>query len=218
MPATQKRHRASAQRRRDSLLTAAAELSAEVGAGAVTHRAVAARAGVPLSTTSYFFGSIDELVTEALRVGSTGRFDRLRATEQAAVEQLQVSACEAIRTAVDGAMANPKAAEGDQIEFFLAAGRQEALRDEAAAMVDTFVDLVQDQLEEVDAPQAASAAWAIAALGDGAMLHRFADLHDDHPDRLGGALRLLIAAAMLTDDEVAGALARYGGSEQSTCR
>ena len=40
----------------------------QVGAGAVTHRAVAARAGVPLSTTSYFFSSIDELVTEALRV------------------------------------------------------------------------------------------------------------------------------------------------------
>ena len=66
MAADPRTHRASAQRRRAALLDAAAELAAEIGAGAVTHRAVAARAGVPLSTTSYFFGSIDELVTEGL--------------------------------------------------------------------------------------------------------------------------------------------------------
>ncbi|MBX3287035.1 MAG: TetR family transcriptional regulator, partial [Actinobacteria bacterium] len=73
MAADARTHRASAQRRRAALLDAAAELAAEIGAGAVTHRAVAARAGVPLSTTSYFFGSIDELVTEALRTSAQSR-------------------------------------------------------------------------------------------------------------------------------------------------
>ena len=72
-----KAHRASAQRRRVALLEAAAELAAETGAGAVTHRAVAARAGVPLSTTSYFFSSIDELVTLTRQLQSLR--DRVRA-------------------------------------------------------------------------------------------------------------------------------------------
>jgi DNA-binding transcriptional regulator YbjK len=218
MHATPKRHRASAQRRRDALLTAAAELSAEVGAGAVTHRAVAARAGVPLSTTSYFFDSIDHLVTEALRVSSTDHLAWLRATERAAVKGLDMSACDAIRAAVEQAVTSSRAAEGDQIEFFLAAGRQEDLRGEAAEQVDSFVGLLQDQLEAVEAPQAPEAAWAIAALGDGAMLHRFAGMQDGHRERLTGALRLLVAAAMLTDDEIADALGRYGGSASDACR
>lgn len=213
MPATQKRHRASAQRRRDSLL-AAAELSAELGAGAVTHRAVAVRAGVPLSTTSYFFSSIDELVTEALRVGSTDRMARLRATEAAAAGQVGAGACAAIRSAVEGASDQPKAIDGDQIEFLLAAGRNDEIRAEAMGMVDGFVDQIHGHLEAAAAPQADAAAWAIAALADGAMLHRFAGLHPDHAERLHRALRLVAAAAMLDDDELQAALDRY--SEAST--
>src|ERR1700716_2614034 len=58
---------ARSRRRRDALLTAALELIAEGGARAVTHRAVAARAGLPAATTTYFFDSIQQLVEAALR-------------------------------------------------------------------------------------------------------------------------------------------------------
>ena len=44
---------------------AAAELLAEGGFDAVRHRAVAERAGLPLASTTYYFGSLDELVTAA---------------------------------------------------------------------------------------------------------------------------------------------------------
>lgn len=50
------------QRRRDAIATTAAELLVESGFAAVTHRAVARRCGVPLGSTTYYFGSRDDLL------------------------------------------------------------------------------------------------------------------------------------------------------------
>ncbi|MFI5426371.1 TetR/AcrR family transcriptional regulator [Aeromicrobium sp. UC242_57] len=51
--------------RREALLDAAIDLFAEGGSRAITHRAVAARAGLPSATTTYYFESIDELIRAA---------------------------------------------------------------------------------------------------------------------------------------------------------
>ena len=51
---------------RDELLAATIELFAEGGSRAVTHRAVARRAGLPPATTTYYFASIEDLLREAL--------------------------------------------------------------------------------------------------------------------------------------------------------
>src|SRR5690606_7224089 len=72
-----RRHRPSAQARRDALLRAAVEVAAERGAAGTTHRAVTERAGLPLATASYFFASIDDLVAEALRTFVTEEAARL---------------------------------------------------------------------------------------------------------------------------------------------
>ena len=57
--------RARGEQRRAELVAAAADLVREVGAGAVSHRAVAARAGASLSATTYYFADLDELVAAA---------------------------------------------------------------------------------------------------------------------------------------------------------
>ena len=204
-----KAHRASAQRRRAALLEAAADLAAEIGAGAVTHRAVAARAGVPLSTTSYFFSSIDELVTEALRVGASERVSDFDAAERAAVLSVDVPIGAVIDAVVDQALASSRSAEGSQVEYYLAAGRQPELQPEASAVVERFAERVAGQLERTGAVRSNEAAWAITALGDGAMLHRLAQVDIDHRERLATGLRVLIAAAMLRDDEIEELLGRY---------
>src|SRR6476646_2580810 len=54
------------ERRRDALTAAAAELLGSGGFDAVRHRAVAEKAGLPLASTTYYFGSLDELVTVAV--------------------------------------------------------------------------------------------------------------------------------------------------------
>ncbi|MQA16342.1 MAG: TetR family transcriptional regulator [Pseudonocardiaceae bacterium] len=54
------------ERRRQALVEAAAELLDEGGFDAVRHRAVARRAGLPLASTTYYFHSLDDLVTAAV--------------------------------------------------------------------------------------------------------------------------------------------------------
>src|SRR3954447_8741061 len=193
-----KAHRASAQRRRAALLEAAAQLAAEIGAGAVTHRAVAARAGVPLSTTSYFFSSIDELVTEALRAGATERISDFDAAERAAVLAVDVPITEVIANVVEQTLACSPNAEGSQVEYYLAAGRQPELQGEASATVLRLTERMSKQFARTGAVRPDDAAWAIAALTDGAMLHRLAHVDTDHGKRLGTGLRLLVAAAQLS--------------------
>lgn len=53
--------------RRTAILDAAIEVVARDGTGAVTHRAVAKLAKVPLAATTYYFASRDDLLLEAFR-------------------------------------------------------------------------------------------------------------------------------------------------------
>jgi DNA-binding transcriptional regulator YbjK len=54
------------ERRRDALVSAAADLLCEGGLDAVRHRAVARRAGLPLASTTYYFSSLDDLIAKAV--------------------------------------------------------------------------------------------------------------------------------------------------------
>nr|WP_050949879.1 TetR family transcriptional regulator [Gordonia effusa] len=53
-------------RRRARLVEAAAELLMAGGVDAVRHRAVADQAGLPLASTTYYFGSLDDLLAAAV--------------------------------------------------------------------------------------------------------------------------------------------------------
>ncbi|SKZ00493.1 TetR family transcriptional regulator [Mycobacteroides abscessus subsp. abscessus] len=68
------------ERRRSRLIAAAGELLLEGGFDAVRHRAVADRAQLPLASTTYYFGSLDDLMAEAAGFVS-------RADEQAIVDR-----------------------------------------------------------------------------------------------------------------------------------
>lgn len=57
---------AKGERRRSELVTAAAALLRAGGFEAVRHRAVAERAGLPLASTTYYFDSLDGLITAAV--------------------------------------------------------------------------------------------------------------------------------------------------------
>lgn len=54
------------ERRRQALVSAAAELLSEGGFDAIRHRAVAERAGMPLAATTYYFSSLEDLITAAV--------------------------------------------------------------------------------------------------------------------------------------------------------
>jgi DNA-binding transcriptional regulator YbjK len=64
---THARRRRDPEARRREIVTAAAELIVEVGADGLTHRMVAARAGVPLGATTQYFDTLDDLRSAAVR-------------------------------------------------------------------------------------------------------------------------------------------------------
>lgn len=77
------RRRRDPETRRREIVVAAAELIVELGVGALTHRLIAARAGVPLGATTQYFATLDDLRAEALRHLVTEvdeRIDGIRAT------------------------------------------------------------------------------------------------------------------------------------------
>jgi TetR/AcrR family transcriptional regulator, regulator of biofilm formation and stress response len=63
--------------RREAILRAAITVIGEQGPGALTHRAVAEQAGVPLSATTYYFGSKEELFREAVALAAREEVERL---------------------------------------------------------------------------------------------------------------------------------------------
>lgn len=174
----------------------------------MTHRAVAARAGVPLSTTSYFFSSIDELVTEALATSTTDHIEGLDQVGRTAPAQAQ-DAGAAIHDAVQQTLGKDGAEATNQVEFLLAAGRQPELRAQATEFVARLVDPIAEQMRSIGIAHADRLAWALVAIGEGATLHRLAHLDLDLHANLEHGVRLLVAAAQLTDEEVEALLDRY---------
>jgi DNA-binding transcriptional regulator YbjK len=64
--------------RRHEIVEAALRLFAREGAGAVTHRAVATEAGVPLAATTYYFASKSDLLVDAFRLHSQRETARIQ--------------------------------------------------------------------------------------------------------------------------------------------
>ncbi|OLF19419.1 TetR/AcrR family transcriptional regulator [Actinophytocola xanthii] len=146
--------------RREAIVRAAVETIAEVGLGQVTHRRIAARAGVPLGSTTYYFPTLDDLVAAALREGT----EAARALLEDWAEALTVSPDPAA-TLVE--LAERYLADWDrallEYELYLAAARTPRLRPVAA--------LWTDGLRGICARFAGPArGFALAALVDGAML------------------------------------------------
>ncbi|QUH00570.1 TetR family transcriptional regulator [Saccharopolyspora erythraea] len=64
--------------RRERIARAAISVVAERGIEKLTHRAVAAAAGVPLGSTTYYFANLDDLLAEALRQAAGDDVAQLR--------------------------------------------------------------------------------------------------------------------------------------------
>jgi DNA-binding transcriptional regulator YbjK len=82
--------RASARERRQRILDAALRVMARDGLRAVTHRGVAAEAGVPLSATTYYFRDLDDLLAEAFLHWSRGQQALMEAFQAAASQRVAV--------------------------------------------------------------------------------------------------------------------------------
>ncbi|MFD5224327.1 TetR/AcrR family transcriptional regulator [Microbacterium sp. NPDC058342] len=166
------RRRRDPETRRRVIVTAAAELIVETGVGALTHRSIAARAGVPLGATTQYFATLDELRGEALRhlaAEIDARVEGIRATlavrgtTPAVLTDLilqglaDARALEADRAVVTAAVNDPQLRElarrwSEQMAGFLVADHG---RDRATAAA-IFIDGVLWHSRIDDAPLSAS--------------------------------------------------------------
>ncbi len=169
-PAT---HRASGLARREALLEAAVDLVAERGVAGVTHRGVAERAGLPASSTSYFFASIDDLVAEALREFA-GRSIAAQHALGAAFADQAIDGDEFVDRLATLLASIPTRDQVAQIEAYVEASRRPEAAAEVRAVMDAFRATAVAALRAAGVRDPESAAPAFHALADGFMLHRVA--------------------------------------------
>ncbi len=190
--------------RRDELLAAAIELFAEGGSRAITHRAVAARAGLPPATTTYYFESIDELIREALgaHIDQWSRdLEALAKVEGSANASLDDASAFISRVF---AVRGPEVA-ALELAIFLAAARVPELRDNAARAMQALEDLATKLLERVGVREPGALAASIVALIIGTALHRQSGLYTEDAEarHLVSAIRGLVAAHAIGPEGVA---------------
>lgn len=165
-------------RTRSRLMTAAAELIAEVGWGRVTTRAVAERAGLPHGSVSYHFRGKQELLIEAVL---TAFQDDVPTDQVAAADSL-----DDLVTLISAKLGEPEALESVlarlMLEAMREAERDPALRDRMGALLADYRRIVvatvrtdQQRGAVVDGVPAEAVATFLAALGDGLLLHALLD-------------------------------------------
>jgi len=190
--------------RREALLRAAISLLAEGGARALTHRAVAARAGLPAASTTYYFESIQQLTDEALALHVSERVAELDALVSSAVaggrspEEVGGRVAEALADrAADVIVA--------QFELYLEAARNPALRPMVAEALDSFEHFTATALKSLGARDAEAWAPAFVALFDGFALHRLARPRSRSAEvsALRAAVRALFIAAVMPPSDQA---------------
>jgi DNA-binding transcriptional regulator YbjK len=170
--------------RRAALAGAAVEVIAEVGIGRTTHRAVAARADLPLGATTYYFPTLDDLiaaglqqVTDAMSADLHAWADRLGSAEDLAATLV---------TLIEEYLADRRRAR-IEYELYVAAARDEALRPMATAWL--------RGLHEILAPHVApEAAQNMSALIDGALLQSLVSGEPLNTRALTAAIRILAAS------------------------
>ncbi len=143
---------AKGEARRSALLAAVVRVLERGGPAAVTHRAVAAEAGVPLAAATYYFASIDDLLVSALR----------RATEEqvALFANLTTPSLEDFaRVLYDWTYTN-RASAIAQYELLFLAMRRDSLREAA----DLWYRALENAIGSQDARRSRVAALAIDGL------------------------------------------------------
>lgn len=185
------------ERRRAELIEAAALLLAEGGFDAVRHRAVAERAGLPLASTTYYFDSLEELVTAAVEHHSnqelvTGR-NRLEelATRNRGVE----ATVDLVLDMLLGPLRPDREADAEAVllryERLVATGRRPYLRPLMRTLSAQLNELLHEIFARSGTPVDSAELERLVALVDGAVVNALIAVD---PDPRAAAARMLQAA------------------------
>ena len=160
--------------RRNVLIEAAADLLLEQGLAALSHRAVAARAGLPLASTTYYFDSADDLRDEALQHLAEAWGARARATVDALPSRLDAAgAAEAVVRIIGADAPSPQTLV--IYERYLEAGRHQRLRPVVVAWNSRLRHLVGEVLLRAGLPADEDRSRLVLAVADGVAVTALAE-------------------------------------------
>lgn len=172
--------------RRSVIVQAAADLLTDGGPPAVTHRAVATRAGVPLGSTTYYFADRDELLAAAIE---QARFADVARARAAADQPAQRGSPGLARRLVDVVVGHGRLTDPDRVsahyQRFLGAALTAAGHTSVRAWNRELRDAVADTLHRHG--RVAVPADVVLALVDGCVLAWLVEeAHDDGTGALVG--------------------------------
>jgi TetR/AcrR family transcriptional regulator, regulator of biofilm formation and stress response len=153
--------------RREQILKATLRVIGRSGRQAVTHRAVAEEAGVPLGSTTYYFDSRDDLLRQALEHVAASEVERYA---ELGVELRNVkSARELADRLIDELVsaAEDRVAYIAEYELWLEAGRRPELREAAQSWCDAEQRSVAGAMEALGSADPPTDASLVVAAIDG---------------------------------------------------
>jgi DNA-binding transcriptional regulator YbjK len=184
-------HGVSDRRRR--IVEATLAVIGRGGVDAVTHRAVAAEAGVPLAATTYYFSSKTELVQEALELVIARSAELV--DERTAVDG-EIGCDELVERLAAFAEAQLDDREAPliaQYELMLEAGRREHLRPLAERWSEAYMGGLVELVRASPLPDPERSAELLSALIEGALLDQLSLPRDDFAH---GVLRPMLELAV----------------------
>jgi TetR/AcrR family transcriptional regulator, regulator of biofilm formation and stress response len=172
--------------RREAIVRAALELIGEQGLDAVTHRALADRAGVPLSATTYWFASKDAILQEALLLAAREEVERLeRVVLALAGQELDVTRwADAVAAELAAEMEDDPTRHVAFTELILEGTRRPWLRQEVARWEEVFLRLAELGLRATGSPDPVTDARLVVATITGLMIGQLTNPQPDFEDKV----------------------------------
>ena len=196
--------RPKGERRRHALLEATLQLIGRGGPAAVTHRALAAEAGVPLATTTYYFGSKTELLREALRLAvreDVALAENDPAWREAREADTRAQLADALARNLEMYLRDPERAVA-HYEVFLAASRDPELAPAAEEWTATNTAMLEPLLERLGSPSPGGDARIVNAVLNGLTLEQLGSPTADFTEQVAHpALRRTLDALLPHDSQ-----------------
>jgi TetR/AcrR family transcriptional regulator, regulator of biofilm formation and stress response len=157
------------------LLEAAVRVIGRGGIAAVDHRAVAAEAGVPLGSTTYYFESKDDMVAQALHYVADREAERLREEiDGGLLDAREGSPAERLADLMIDVWAGDRTVLLAQYELYLESARRDDLRPAAERWDAAYQEFFTVALDQLGVKAAARTARLLCCALDGLLLDHVA--------------------------------------------
>jgi DNA-binding transcriptional regulator YbjK len=200
MPATTAPSRADRARlprgeaRRAAITEAALTVIARVGPDNLTHRAVAAEAGLPLAATTYWFSNKEDMVRAALEHAAERDIAYWQQLREASKAWTPEALPAQLTKVIEDACTTRRECAVVDCALWLEAVRRPELRDVAQRWLDAYAEIMRAILRNAGAPATAADADLLGSVIDGLIGHQLVATGPFDTRLVTSRLKRLIAA------------------------